>query len=605
MTQKSKNSLLAQTTFEDIPDCWKSIHDIPQIEDMVKQIKEDPIFADSFFFQETNNPENWEDGTYQPLYNFQGYAFEVLDRNDVVVIIGARGSSKSSSFARWLDGYALRYPGIRAGLIAPSFRQSKQLHDYCVNYINVNSGVDAHKYKIESELDGDPKRGQEVIVNLRNTSLIEALPSGDGSKLRGRRYNVIGIDEAYQFQKEMLESHIMPMGNVKIGGRRTKLVYLTTSWYTDVYFYSVLQDVARQIAKGRPGYAIIDINLGDIIESGFPFDKKYILHQLESQSDPQTGKMSDELKMTFFNKWIRSSANFYTPSLLSECQRPDVPVLAKRPEKDNTPTVLGVDPAAQGENMTAMAVIGCPGMDERHLRAVYQFAKQTVEEIAGNIHKMVDLHGMKLILMDKSGILGLQVAAQCQKDTQLIDGIWQKRTPIYLWDHPDARNGRAHIVLTKPSDERMKMAVMGRRYDETISGEIDLKNTVHFNMKRVLQNGLFFAPKMIKDEDYYNSELGEIMDNIVEALAQFPKIDRKKNPDGKTLQTDARGNYYFTRPAEDDGAYSIIYANYAANIHYRLLEGFSNRGDVPGIWAENLDEKKLHEQHHQVILPRI
>jgi hypothetical protein len=572
---------------------------------MVTKIQTDPVFADSFFFQETNNPENAANGVYQPLVDYQGYLFDVLDKNDVVIIVAARGSAKSSSFARWLDGYCLRFPGTKGGLMAPSFRQSKQLHDYCTGYMYANSGVDSHIYKVESELDGDPKRGQEVIMEFRNTSSIEALPSGDGSRLRGRRYNVLGIDEAYQFQRELLTSHIMPMGNVKIGNRPTKIVYMTTSWYTDVYFYEVLQDVARQISRGRPGYAIVDIRLDDVLKSGFPFDKKYILHQLESQSDPTTGKLTDELQMTFFNKWIRSSANFYTPSMLSDCQREDIPVLEKRAENDTTPTVLGVDPATSGDDRCAFAVIGCPGNDERILRAVYQYTKLKPEEISGYIHKMVDLHGMKTILMDKTGALGFQIAELCMKEKQLIDGTWQTRQPIMMWDHPDVRNSRAQLILTKPSDDRILLGVMGPRYDSTISSEIDLKNTFHLTMRGALNNSKFFAPKMLKDEDYYNSERGEIMDNIIESLAQFPKIDRKKLPDGKTLQVDSRGNFYFTRPSKDDGAYAIVYANYAANIHYRMLEGKRNTDDFPFMWGRSSDVEKMRQETHQIVMPRL
>lgn len=592
---------------EDIPASWKHINDIPQIEQMIAHVKSDPIFRDEFFFRETNNPENAADGTYQPPAPFQALMWETLDQNDVIWIQGARGSSKSSGVARWLDGYCLVEPGTKAGIFAPAFRQSKQFHDYCVYYMQSNFGVDSHIYKLESELAADPVRGQEVLMKYKNTSLVEALPSGDGQKLRGKRFNVIVIEEAYQLQAEFNKQHILPMGNVKVGNRRTKTIYITTSWYTDVYAYTILQDIARHIQNGVPGYAIIDIRLQDVLSSGFPFDRKHILHQLEADSDHTTGKLSDDLKMTFFNVWIKSGASFYTNGMVSECQSPTVQVYDKRIPGDETPMVSGVDPATSGEDKCAMGIISCPGNDERYLRAIHQWKHLRPEEIAGNIHKMVDLYDTKIIVMDKTGGLGKIIADLCMKDLQLIDGQWQKRVPICMWDHPDARMARAHLVLTLPSDERMKIGVIGPRYDSSINsgGEADLKNVLHQNMRRVMQNGKFFAPKMLKDEDYYKSNLGEIMDNIIEGLGQFPKIDRKRGPNGKDILTDTRGNFTFTRPPKDDGAYAIIYANYAANIYYRMLEGKGNRGDVPGIWGENVEESKLREQHHQIILPRL
>lgn len=291
--------------------------------------------------------------------------------------------------------------------------------------------------------------------------------------------------------------------------------------------------------------------------------------------------------------------------MVKECQRDTVPVLTKRPDGDNTPVVLGVDPATTGEDKCAMSVIACPGNNERHLRALYQFSKLKPEEIAGHIHKLVDLHGAHIILMDKSGPLGQIIADLCSKDLQLIDGTWQKRQPIMLWDHRDVRNARAQIVLTFPSDDRIRLGVMGPRVDSAPQGELDLKNTLLINMKSMFQNGKFFAPKMVKDDDYYDSEVGTIMDEIIESLAQFPKIDRKKKSDGKELMTDARGNFHFTRPAKDDGAFSIIYGNYGANIHYRLLEGRANRGEIPFMWGTDLETEKMRQENHHIILPRL
>jgi hypothetical protein len=250
--------------------------------------------------------------------------------------------------------------------------------------------------------------------------------------------------------------------------------------------------------------------------------------------------------------------------------------------------------------------MGCPGNDERRLWSVYQHKKQRPEEIAGNIHKMVDIYGMKTILMDKTGSMGIHIAELCSKDMQLIDGTWQKRQPIYIWDHPDARNGRAHIILTLPRDERILIGVMGPRYDSTISSEQGLKNTLHLTMKDKMQNGKFFAPKLLKDEDYYNSERGEIMDNILESLSQFPKIDRKKTADGKNFVVDTKGNWMFTRPAHDDGAYSIIYANYAANIHYRMMEVSKRSDGIPFLWGgDDETDKMRQESTHQILLPRL
>lgn len=164
-------------------------------------------------------------------------------------------------FRKMGHGLLSQISRTRVGLFAPSFRQSKQLYEYCVGYMQSNFGVDSHVYKLESELLDDPTHGNQPIMKFRNGSLIEPLPAGDGSKLRGRRFNIIAIDEAYNLAREFHVSHIMPMGNVKIGNRPTKIFYLTTSWYSDVYAYTILQSIAKNVARGRPDTASSIFNL--------------------------------------------------------------------------------------------------------------------------------------------------------------------------------------------------------------------------------------------------------------------------------------------------------------------------------------------------------
>jgi hypothetical protein len=331
-----------------------------------------------------------------------------------------------------------------------------------------------------------------------------------------------------------------------------------------------------------------------------------ILHQLETQTDPVTGKLSDDALMTFYNVWIKSSANFYKTDVISLLQQAHVPVLSHRPDSCTYPFVLGVDPAGVGKDKTAMAVVGLPGSDLRYLHAVYQWEKLKPEAIAGYIHQLVDRYGIKLIVMDKSGALGHIVAEACSNPMQLINGIYEERPPIFPWDHPDADTSRAAIVLTLPSDEKMKSGVYGDQYSRGITGEIDLKNALHISMKAQMESARFLAPANIEVTAYYQPDLvastkGEILDNIRESLAQFPRVDRKKDSDGNII-TDGRGNWTFTRPPKDDGAYSIVYANWAANIAYKQTVIEPNRG-VSVLWSASVEQDQKPAQNHAVYRP--
>lgn len=636
MTTTIPQSPLLESTFErfdDLPLEWRKPEDIPSIEEMIDHIRNDVVFADQFFLRESNDPRNFQEGTYHPLFDYQGEAMETLDKNDVVFFQASRGSAKSYTIARWCVLYALRFPNQKIVLTAPSFRQSKQVFDYVVKILESNWGVDSHVYKLEQEVDKDEiKRGHEVIVRFANGSYIEALPMGDGTLLRGRRATVVFCDEFYLFSEAMYRSHISHFLNVQVGGMPPKMIYATTAFYQDCYAFQVLMEIAQFIRDGVPGYAIIDVTIDDVIHSqraqnpddpydtvlsSFPAARKWILHQLRTARDPVTGRLNEDEVMQFYNIWIKSSATFYRYDVVIGSQKKECKVFTKRPKDCTYPFVLGVDPAGHGKDKVAMGVIGCPGAEERQLNALYQWKQLRPDEIAGYIHQLVDLYGIRLIVMDKTGTLGHEIADLCckppesnktprdcnYKTMQTINGERVERGIITPWDHPDAAFARAHIILTKPSDDKLGEGFYGPRYDQGLGSEIDLKNAFHISMRANFESGKFIVPAEISDEAYdvenpLSTTDGEIMDNIREALAQFPKIDRERVGTGESsiLKTTDRGAWYFKRPSKDDAAYAIVYANWAANIQYR--QNPTNGGDGPGVLWEAPDSLEPDPVNH-------
>lgn len=599
-----------------IPRQWRCREDVPSLETICEHIKSDALFSDRFFFAESYNWQNYYEGTYEPLYDFQGLIIKTCEDNQVVWLQASRGSSKSSTVARWMVSYCLRNPHQAVKIVSASFRQSKQMFDYCTQIIKTNSGIESLLYKLEQDIpETSIKRGHEVIMEFNNGSTIEALPCGTGESLRGKRATVLVLDEFYLFPRELYVSHIVPFLNVKKGDKAAKLIHLTTSYYSDVFAHSVLDDIANYVKQSRPGYAILDITIDDVIASKrpleidepsytprhFPAELPIILHQLETGTDKITGQLSDEMRMTFYNSWIKSSANWYRTDKIIACQLAEVEVLAREPKDNKLPFVLGVDLAGMGNDSTAMAVLSLPGGDIRELRALYKWNRIHPDEIAGHIHQMCDLFpSIKTIVMDKTGTLGKQVASICEKPLQLIDGTYQTRIPIMVWDHPDRSLSRARLILTLPSDDLMESGLFGARVDSKIGGEIELKNALHLDMKARFENYDFRAPLAVADEEYFSGEKttrGELLDNIREALAQFPKLTRKKDREGKPL-TDPKGNFYFNRPPKDDSAYAVIYANWASNIVIKGSVRKHRTVDPPIYW----EPQQLQDtENHQVV----
>jgi hypothetical protein len=577
---------------------------------MCEHIRKDSLFSDVFFFPETNNWQNWEDGTFEPTFDYQYVIDEAIEKYSVIWIQASRGGSKSSRTARGTSKYLLRNGNQACKIVGPSFRQSKESYKYCLKYVRQNSYGENLFYKLEQDIPRDSIReGNDQIFEIANGSTCQALPAGDGETLRGQRATILWLEEFFKADKTLVTSHVKPFLNVKRGDRDNKLIYVTTSWYQDAYAYTVLQEVAKAMKAGSKRHYIVDVTIDDVIRSErlyladepedstilkhFPADLGQVYEQLQSGTDPVTGVLSDEMLMTFYNKWIKSSANFFRTDKVYDSQSDDVPLLESKPEKFPYPLVMGVDPAAQGADACEMAVYSLPGNNHRHCHAVWKWEKQKPEEIAGHIHKMVDLYGMKDIVLDKTGALGHQIADLCTRKTQLIDGIWQERQPITPHDHPDALFARAHIILTKPSDELMVSGLYGPRVDSTITGEIELKNAMLLDMKARFESGEIKCAARAKDSDYNTVDekisKGDLLDNIREALAQFPRIDRLKDKDGKPKQ-DARGNWYFNRPTKDDGAFAMIYANWAANIAYKRIGKPTRADDIPAIWDTEVNQ---------------
>jgi phage terminase large subunit-like protein len=165
-----------------------------------------------------------------------------------------RGGSKTYILARFILNYALTVPGTPIVITAPTFRQALLLFDYMLEIIELNAKNENALVKVKEECAGEPKRNiLESILRFKNGSSIRALPMGDGRKIRGIRGGVLIVDEFYQITEEMYEQHIKPFVSVIQGGRESKIIHSTTSWYQDCYAHERLMQIASEVKSGiRP-----------------------------------------------------------------------------------------------------------------------------------------------------------------------------------------------------------------------------------------------------------------------------------------------------------------------------------------------------------------
>lgn len=158
---------------------------------------------------------------------FQGVWMKVLFQHPFPMLIASRGISKSWFLAVYLLTKSLILQGHKSVIVGASFRQSKVIFEYMETMWN-NAPV---LRDICGEGSG-PKRLQDVWSFKIGKSVVNALPVGDGSKIRGQRANTIVADE-FQSQNELIYEIVVagfasvsssPIENIKKEARNAFLL---------------------------------------------------------------------------------------------------------------------------------------------------------------------------------------------------------------------------------------------------------------------------------------------------------------------------------------------------------------------------------------------
>lgn len=103
--------------------------------------------------------------------------------------VWSRGLSKTWLGVLALVVYCMLYKGTLAGIIAPSFRQSK----IAVQDKLIKDLMDRSPF-LRSEISRYTVSQAEAVVEFYNGSRITAIPTGDGNKIRGYKFHIIMAD---------------------------------------------------------------------------------------------------------------------------------------------------------------------------------------------------------------------------------------------------------------------------------------------------------------------------------------------------------------------------------------------------------------------------
>ncbi len=273
-----------------------------------------------------------------------------------------------------------------------------------------------------------PTRGSDVCylkfksVGGYNSSYIEALPLGDGSKIRGSRFYLLCLDELAQIPDKILDMVIRPMGatvlepmenvrrleqqNLLISqglavvddfeeGTANKMVMTSSGYFKFNHMWRRMKDYWRQMeidGDDKSMYAVHQVPFWELPEGFCDADNIKEAKRVMSNA---------EYRMEYEAVMVSDSEGFFKASLLEACTS-DSGVSIEFKGASDGQYVMGMDPN-QGGSASCGAVIIRMGSNIHGLVNVIELKKNKTQEMAEFVQKVCDIYNISRIYMDKGG----------------------------------------------------------------------------------------------------------------------------------------------------------------------------------------------------------
>jgi len=378
-----------------------------------------------------------------------------------------RGVGKSFMIAVASVLMAMLYPRTKIGIVAPVFRQANYVFDAIDD---IYSGSDF----LQSSTTRSPSRGAaQSILKFHNGSFVEALPVGDGNKIRGRRYHIVFIDEYAQMDETIIKLVIRPMLNIKRGRRENKLIVASTAYYRWNHYWTVYLFYVRQMQKGNKDYGIAEFDYHDVLNtpnSPYQIDTDII----EMQKNDMT---FEEFAMENLCMFPADSAGFISARLIDQCTPktdPLEPELRQPADEVTAKYVLGIDCArvAGGDNF-AMVILKIAGGTKRHLSNVVTMNGATYQEMTQAVRDVFVKYSIVRIHLAAGG-----------------GGLTLKDLLAEPWINTDGERMPAILDMEDPTHEQKDGLHVLKLINETSKKN----NELYMNLKADLQHKRLLFP---------------------------------------------------------------------------------------------------------------
>lgn len=444
------------------------------------------------------------------------------------LILMGRGIGKSWLQALFAVLYAMLYPDVAIGIIAPSFKQTDFLFDKIFDLYESSPFFRACVSKTNRTTFKD-------LVKMYNRSFIEGLPLGTGEKIRGRRYNIIQVDEYAFVSEEIIKTVVRPMMNVKKKGTENKLIISSTAYYSWNHFY--LQYLLYNVMSrknpemyGLHEYIYEDVKMID--DPPFELDED-VYAMMKMDTSEELYMMENECRFPVEN------VGFFSARLIDSCT-PRIVV----GEQDLCPIELEGDPksyytmgidaarVAGGDNFSISIIKLNNGIKQ----FVHGFTLNGApyQEMIYNIRRLMQIFNIVQINCDSGG------GGTTLKDLLMMPYktvLGEELPPVLDMDDKDMQDRAGMHILrmvnfTRPAVNDLYMRLKADMQHKTIQFPIDLRR-------------------------HHDKELERAGREVLETKRELI-----------VLQAEGKGNFYtFDVPSQfkKDRATSIALATQAAN----------------------------------------
>lgn len=490
-----------------------------------------------------------------------------------VMAVMCRGAGKTFLLATLACLKALLYPGHRIGLIAPTFRQSKLIFDEC-NRIFQRSPIlqDACERKPTQQSDNCYIRFKSVAGQVG--SLVQAIPLGDGSKIRGSRFFTIVCDEFPHIPEEIFNMVIRPMAatvsdpmenverleqqrvllekglitedQLEEEANANQIIITSSGYFTFNHMYTLYCVYRDEMLRGNQKYAAFRVPY-TLLPAGF-LDKDNVESAKKEMS-------SLEFRMEYEAAFIPDTDAFYKASLLESCSKTNFSTrVVGEPGKSYC---LGIDPARSEDSFALVVVeIGHPSKVVHAL----EIQQQPFPKMVQTIEDLCTAFNIQHIYMDSQG------GGHAIKDM--------------LAENPTSN--QAGPILD-PDDEVHQMK-SGRHILTMCNFSTDFISQSNFAALRLLEHHGLLFPSVPKDSEPTPAQ-EKSWQTIQDMKAQMQTIELTETTTGKHHFDVPKGGGHGKQKKDLYTAFML-----AARCVYDLL------------WSEGLPDEILH--HGGVVQPR-